>query len=121
MLHLYCGFLENDLPFAVYGYDFFFKSNMSDEYMHTLCYLSMLSILRQRKNYDRATIKRISDLLYYMNDHTSLFNVIFKKLLAAIDEDTIEGGFNSKITKIVRDIADSLTAIKEVKYRFVKS
>ena len=58
--------------FNTYYYTVFFRGRNVDSWMQAMLRASMIFINFRRRNYDKATVTQLSDLLLHVSDNTDL-------------------------------------------------
>ena len=64
--------LDEITCFNTYYYTVFFRGGNFDSWMQSMLRASMIFINFRRRNYDKATLTQLSDLLFHVSDNTDL-------------------------------------------------
>ena len=75
--------------FNTYYYTVFFRGGNFDSWMQSLLRASMIFINFRRRNYDKATLTQLSDLLFHVSDNTDLGEKM-QEFLQVFSEKKIE-------------------------------
>ena len=75
--------------FSTYYYTVFFRGGNFDSWMQSLLRASMIFINFRRRNYDKATLTQLSDLLFHVSDNTDLAEKM-QEFLQVFTEKKIE-------------------------------